>query len=84
MKSNSKETAMKDFGRWFNDFVLQPVEQPEPVQVELPDGVEEIEHGRYTAMCCVCLRTDVLLFDIGLLPQKGYVHYCYRDAGCCP
>jgi len=74
---------MKDFGKWFSDF-SPPKQEVAEEEVMLPDGVDEMNDGTFTARCCCCGERREILCDISEIPMAGYEHYCGGSPYCCP
>lgn len=61
---------MKDFGRWFSDF-SPPKQEVAEEDVMLPDGVDEMNDGTFTARCCYCGERREILCDISEIPMQA-------------
>jgi hypothetical protein len=72
---------MKSFSEWTRDLAA---EISAPAADELPEGIVEVQDGKYEAKCCCCEEWREIFCDISEIPDTGYVHYCGGSPWCCP
>ncbi len=83
---------MKPFGQWFADFGKPVPAEPASsddltIGIVIPDGVDEMLDGTFTAICVGCGQRGKIWCDISEIPLTGYEHYCgsgVNSPSCCP